>query len=113
MRLSAAGEAFAPYAADVVGLLEGGREAARGAAEGAEGRLRIAAVTTAAESFVPPLMKAFVGHRDGLELVLDVGNRAAVLEALLDHRADVAIAGQPPTDGGSRRCRSWTTRSCS
>ena len=99
VRLSAAGEAFAPYAADVVGLLEEGRDAARGAAQGAECRLRIAAVTTAAESFVPPLMKAFVGRRDGLELVLDVGNRAAVLEAVLDHRADVAIAGQPPTDG--------------
>jgi len=99
VRLSAAGEAFAPYAADVVGLLEEGGDTARHAARGAEGRLRIAAVTTAAESFVPPLMKTFVGGRDGLELVLDVGNRAAVLEALLDHRADVAIAGQPPSDG--------------
>jgi len=96
VRLTAAGEAFAPYAADVVGLLEKGRDTARQAAHGAEGRLRIAAVTTAAESFVPPLMKSFVGRRDGLELMLDVGNRAAVLEALLDHRADVAITGQPP-----------------
>lgn len=99
VRLSAAGEAFAPYAADVVGLLEQGRQIAQEAAAGTERRLRIIAVTTAAESFVPPLMKAFAAHHAELELVLDVGNRAAVLTAVLDHRADVAITGQPPTDG--------------
>lgn len=99
VRLSPAGEAFAPYAADVVGLLEEGRGAAQEAAAGAERRLRIAAVTTAAESFVPPLMKAFAARRRDVELELDVGNRGAVLAAVLDHRADVAIAGQPPAEG--------------
>lgn len=101
VRLSAAGEAFAPYAADVIGLLAEGRDAAREAAAGAEGRLRIIAVTTAAESFVPPLMKAFAERcRElELELMLEVGNSTAVLEAVLDHRADVAITGQPPTEG--------------
>ena len=98
VRLSPAGTAFAPYAADVIGLLEKGREAAQQAADAGEGRLRIAAVTTAAESFVPPLMKAFGTRRPGLELMLDVGNRAAVLDAVLDHRADVGISGHPPTD---------------
>lgn len=99
VRLSPAGEAFAPYAADVVGLLQKGRDAAREAAAGAERCLRIIAVTTAAESFVPPLMKAFAERRRELELVLDVGNSTAVLEAVLDHRADVAITGQPPPEG--------------
>lgn len=98
VRLSPAGEAFAPYAEDVIGLLERGREAAHEAAGGAERRLQIAAVTTAAESFVPPLMQAFAARHGELEVVLDVGNRAAVLQAVLDHRADVAITGQPPTD---------------
>ncbi len=99
VRLSPAGEAFAPYAADVIGLLEQGRDAAREAAAGSERRLRIVAVTTAAESFVPPLMQAFAARHPGLELVLDVANRASVLEAVCDHRADVAVTGQPPTDG--------------
>jgi DNA-binding transcriptional LysR family regulator len=31
--------------------------------------------------------------------MLEVGNSTAVLEAVLDHRADVAITGQPPTGG--------------
>jgi DNA-binding transcriptional LysR family regulator len=98
VRLSRAGEAFAPYAADVMGLLEEGRRVAREATAGPKRRLRIIAVTTAAESFVPPLMQAFGVHEPAVELTLAVGNRAVVLEAVLDHRADVAITGQPPTD---------------
>jgi len=98
VRLSPAGEAFVPYATDVLGLLEGGRAAAHEAAAGATRRLRLTAVTTAAESFVPPLMQAFSREYPGVELVLDVGNRGAVLDAVLSHRADVAIAGKPPTD---------------
>src|SRR5919202_3023610 len=55
IRVTAAGRAFVPYARDVLGLLEEGRTAAREAGE-IEGRtLKIAAVTTAAESFVPSL----------------------------------------------------------
>ncbi|MDQ3630459.1 MAG: LysR family transcriptional regulator [Actinomycetota bacterium] len=96
VRLSAAGEAFAPYAADVIGLLETGRTAAHEAAAGAVRTLRLTAVTTAAESFVLPLMQAFASEHPELELILDVGNRGAVLDAVLSHRADVAIAGQPP-----------------
>lgn len=98
VRLTPAGEAFAPYAGDVLGLLESGRRAARAASEGAERELRIAAVTTAAESFVPPLMQAFGAQRPEVPLVLDVANRTGVLGAVLDHRADVAFAGQPPGD---------------
>jgi len=96
VRLSAAGEAFAPYAADVIGLLEKGGIAAHEAAAGAARTLRLTAVTTAAESFVLPLMQSFAAEHPDIELILDVGNRGAVLDAVLSHRADVAIAGQPP-----------------
>jgi len=96
VRLSPGGEAFAPYAADVLGLLEEGRQAAREAAELAQRRLRIAAVTTAAESFVPLLLRAFAAEHPDVALALDVGNRDAVLRQVLEHTADVAIAGRPP-----------------
>jgi DNA-binding transcriptional LysR family regulator len=98
IRLSEAGAAFEPYAADVVGLLEDGRQAAREAAELAARRLRIAAVTTAAESFVPPLMRAFSSRHPDIELTLDVGNRDYVFERVLSHLSDVAISGKPPAD---------------
>ena len=98
IRPTAAGTAFAPFAADVIGLLEEGRRAAREAAHLADRRLRLAAVTTAAESFVPPLMRAFAQHNDSIGMTLAVGNREQVLDLVLDHRADVAIGGRPPRD---------------
>ena len=98
IRLSEAGTAFAPYAADVIGLLERGRRAAREAAAAGGRRLRIAAVTTAAESFVPEMMRDFSHAHPDIELTLEVGNRAYVIESVLSHSADVAISGRPPGD---------------
>jgi DNA-binding transcriptional LysR family regulator len=98
IRLSAAGTAFAPFAADVIGLIDQGRRAAREAAGVAARRLQIAAVTTAAESFVPPLMRAFAQAHPEIELTLNVGNREQVLDWVRSHVVDVAIAGKPPLD---------------
>lgn len=98
VRLTDAGAAFAPYASDVIGLLEQGRQAAREAAAVVAQRLRIGAVTTAAESFVPPLIRAFADQHPAAELTLDVGNREAVFERVLDHVVDLAISGKPPSD---------------
>ena len=90
--------AFAPFAADVIGLLEKGRQAAEETAAHAERVLRIAAVTTSAESFVPGLMHDFARTRPGVGLTLSVGNRGRVLDMVLEHQADVAFAGRPPRD---------------
>ena len=96
--LTAAGEAFVPYATDVIGLLQDGRQVAREASEAASQRLRIIAVTTAAESFVPPLMSAFSRRHPAVELALDVDNRRVVLDRILSHGADVAVLGTPPAE---------------
>jgi DNA-binding transcriptional LysR family regulator len=96
--LTEAGAAFAPYAEDVLGLLGQGRQAAREAAAVAARQLQIAAVTTAAESFVPSLMRSFSERHPEIELALVVGNRQDVLERVLAHTADVAITGKPPAD---------------
>jgi DNA-binding transcriptional LysR family regulator len=98
IRLTDAGVAFAPYATDMIGLLETGRRAAREAASTAARRLRIAAVTTAAESFVPNLMQGFSKQHPEVELTLAVGNRRQVLERVLGHESDVAVSGKPPSD---------------
>lgn len=95
---SPAGLAFAPYAEDVIGLLQRGRQAAQEAAAVASRRLQIVAVTTAAESFVPPLMRAFASRYPEVTLTLDVGNRHYVIDRILRHEADVAITGTPPAD---------------
>jgi DNA-binding transcriptional LysR family regulator len=98
VELTAAGSAFEPYAVDIVGLLQAGRQAAREASEATAARLRIIAVTTAAESFVPPLMRAFSDRHPEVGLTLDVANQQSVLERIRTHLADVAILGKPPID---------------
>jgi DNA-binding transcriptional LysR family regulator len=98
VRPTDAGREFAAYAADVVGLLEQGARAARAVEDSSTLQLRIAAVTTAAESFVPPLMQAFALRRPEVGLSLEVGNRDRVLAIVLGHQADVAIGGRPPPD---------------
>jgi DNA-binding transcriptional LysR family regulator len=96
---SPAGEAFAPFAADVIGLLDQGGRAAREAADIIASELRLAAVTTAGEHIVPPLIEAFSTLHPQITLNLDVGNRARVFERVRLHRSDVAIGGRPPGEG--------------
>lgn len=97
VRLTEAGTAFAPYARDIVGLLDAGRRAALAAADATTHSLRIAAVTTAAESFVPALMQAFGQAHPDAELTLAVGNNEEVLARVLSHEDDVGVSGRPPT----------------
>ena len=59
LRPTPAGEAFAPYATHVLGLLDEGRRAAQEAVEGGRVTLRISAVTSAGDHVVPPLIRAF------------------------------------------------------
>lgn len=99
IRPTAAGEAFAPYAADVIGLLEQGQRAAREAAETVAQELRIAAVTTAGEHIVPSLMEVFLALHPEIRLNLHVGNRQGVFECVRTHRFDLAIGGRPPGEG--------------
>ena len=99
LRPTPAGAAYAPYAADVLGLLEQGARAAREAAERGQRTLRISAVTTAGEFLLPPLIQGFRERYPELEISLDVGNRADVFQRLADHEVDVAITGRVPEDG--------------
>src|SRR3954464_11933944 len=89
LRPPPAGAAYAPYAADVLGLLEQGARAAREAAERGARTLRVSAVTTAGEFLLPPLIQGFRERYPDLEISLDVGNRADVFQRL------------PPPPGGA------------
>ncbi len=99
IRLTPAATAFAPFAADVIGLLEQGKLAAREAAEPSTRLLRIAAVTTAGEYVVPPLLRAFSELHPEIDLTLEVGNRGRVFQQVLERSVDLAIGGSPPPGG--------------
>ena len=96
VRLTESGEAFAPYAAQVLGLLEQGRNAAQEAAHPESSRLRLVAVNTAGEYLAPPLIRAYRQLHPGINILLEVGNRATVFERLESARADIGIGGRPP-----------------
>ncbi len=96
---TAAGEAYVPYASDVLGLLQQGARAAREAAEHPRRTLRISAVTTAGEYLVAPLIRGFRERQPELDISLHVGNRDEVFRRLADHEVDVALSGRVPQDG--------------
>lgn len=98
VRPTAAGAAYAPYASDVLGLLEQGVRVAREAETAQTHTLRISAVTTAGEYLVPQLIQAFRERRPDLDISLDVGNREVVFQRVLDHKVDVAVTGRIPDE---------------
>ncbi len=100
VRPTEAGEIYARYAADVLGLLQEGAERAAEAARGAGSGLRIAAVTTAGEHLLPALISDFGEQHPGLEVSVYVANRQEVFRRLEAREADVAISGRPPEDRG-------------
>ena len=93
--LTAAGHTLARYAAEMIGLQDQALREMRGART-----LRLAAVTTAGEYVVPPLLKAFRGSHPQVQVTLEVGNRATVMERLARREVDLAIGGRPPAGSG-------------
>ncbi|MGI9187399.1 MAG: LysR family transcriptional regulator [Gaiellales bacterium] len=99
MKLSPAGEAFLPHAIEALGLLELGTRMAQSAASKVSATVRIAAVYTAAESLLPPLLRAFREAHPEIPIQLEIGNREFVLDLLASRGADIGIGGRPPEDG--------------
>lgn len=60
-----------------------------------QGRLRIAAVTTA-KYVVPRLLGPFCQAHPGVDIAMEVGNRSAILERLAHNEDDLTIMGVPP-----------------
>ncbi len=95
VRPTESGEAFAPYAAQVIGLLEQGKNAAQEAAHPENSRIRLVAVNTAGEYLAPPLIQSYRQLHPGVSILLEVGNRATVFERIESRRADIGIGGLP------------------
>lgn len=97
--LSASGEAFAPRAARILALLEEARTAALEASQQSHPPLKIAAVNTAGEYVVPPILREYRSREPEADLYLEVSNRAGVLSRVELRQADIGIGGSPPEGG--------------
>jgi LysR family transcriptional regulator, low CO2-responsive transcriptional regulator len=95
IRLTAAGEAYVPYAAEVLGLLEQGSAAAHEAERPGAARIRVAAVNTAGEYVLPSLIQAYRRIEPEAQILLEIGNRRIVLERVQSRAADVGVGGRP------------------
>lgn len=108
LRVSAAGEVFARYARQLLGLMEEARLAAAGHVQPERGRVRLAAVNTVGEYVVPQMLAKFRACYPEAEVALEVGNRARVWDLLAHRQVDLAIGGRPPSGG---RLATLATRS--
>lgn len=96
LRLTPSGHTYAGYARAILGMHEEALAAARGDADPEHGRLRVAAVTTAAEHIVPPLLATFRARHPAVEISLEVGASDEIWDLLSKWGADLVIAGRPP-----------------
>jgi LysR family transcriptional regulator, low CO2-responsive transcriptional regulator len=96
LRLTEPGRTYAGYARTILGLHEEALTAARGNADPEQGRVRLAAVTTAGEHVLPAVLASFRDRHPGIELGLEVGTRDRVWGLLEAHEADLVIAGRAP-----------------
>jgi LysR family transcriptional regulator, low CO2-responsive transcriptional regulator len=97
VRLTQAGELLQKTIGELVDCWER-FEASRAAVHGLmQGRLRIAAVTTA-EYFVPDLIGPFAAAHPGVDIELAIENRDRVVERIQRNADDLVVMMLPPSD---------------
>lgn len=99
IRLTPAGKELTRYASQILGLTDQAVRRVREAA-GKAARLHLAAVTTAGEYLLPPILKVFRERHPEVQLWMEVGNRTSVLQRVGSREADLGIGGRPPEGEG-------------
>jgi len=102
IELTPAGSIYLGYARRVLGLLDQGWAAARGIGAAGRGRLRLAAVPTAADQLIAPLLASFSAEFPEVDLRVSVGTSSEVWDLLAHHEVDLVLAGRPPQAASSR-----------
>ncbi|HET8969715.1 MAG TPA: LysR substrate-binding domain-containing protein [Candidatus Nanopelagicales bacterium] len=101
--LTAAGEVFLRHCRGLVNAAQEADEAARQAAEGQLGLLRIGAVTSAFFDPLPGMLTAFRSAHPRVEVVLQELDTHDALRALAEHAIDVALVRLLATPPGFQR----------
>ena len=94
--ITEAGETVAAYGRKIFALIDEATRYARQIAKADVRRLRIAAVTTAAEYLAPDLLRRFREREPDVEVELEVGNHTRVWDRLGHWEVDLVLAGRPP-----------------
>jgi DNA-binding transcriptional LysR family regulator len=98
--LTAAGQALQQHAQRILSDVDRLAADLSDHAAGLVGVVRLWANTSAITQFLPPDIAAFVAHNPGIRIELEEEDSSAVVQAVLDGRADVGIfADRTPTHG--------------
>lgn len=97
LRLTAAGLAVLEAAGAIENRLRQLREEIDALKGVRAGSLKLGVVSTA-KYFAPRMMAAFMQQHPNIKVLLQVGNRAEIVEKLRTHDVDIAIMGRAPQD---------------
>jgi len=95
LSLTAAGGALLPFADRLAELAQEARQAVAATTNSNAGTLTIAASQTIGQYLLPRLLAAFLAENPKVEISVLGGNTQTVLEALSDHRAQIALIEGP------------------
>ena len=99
--LTTSGEYMLVYARKMLALLKDAEDAAARLQRIETGKLTIGMVDTTTY-FIPALLSQFLKEHEGIELVLNVGNRHHLVQWLNNSEVDIAIMGRPPSEMSTR-----------
>jgi DNA-binding transcriptional LysR family regulator len=99
--LTTSGEYMLVYARKMLALLKDAEDAAARLQRIETGKLTIGMVDTTTY-FIPALLSQFLKEHEGIELVLNVGNRHVLVQWLNNSEVDIAIMGRPPSEMSTR-----------
>jgi DNA-binding transcriptional LysR family regulator len=93
--LTKAGEVLFEYSKEILRLYEKAEESMSALVEVAKGRLRIGASTTLGEYVLPKLIVAFKRKYPKIEISLDIGNSAKIIDDVCNNRVDLGLVETP------------------
>ena len=96
--LTQAGEELYLYSQKIFSVIEEMHETMESLRSPQYGRLSVGADTTVGTYVIPGLLGKFHQMYPEVEITLDVVNRAALVEAIMTNRIDMAIVGRVPDD---------------
>jgi DNA-binding transcriptional LysR family regulator len=96
--LTQAGEELYLYSQKIFSVIEETLDTMESLRSPRYGRLSVGADTTVGTYVIPGLLGKFHQMYPDVEITLDVVNRAALVEAIMNNRIDMAIVGRVPDD---------------
>jgi DNA-binding transcriptional LysR family regulator len=96
--LTQAGEQLLHHASKILQEMEQARESLEHLGKWGRGRLRLGASTTACQHLIPPVLREFKESFPEHVITIEPGDTPALVNALLQHRVDLALSLEPQNE---------------